>query len=262
MAVKAEKFLLSANVYHKRFATRQNEFNYRSYFIAIDMKYKISNLKLFSINKANIFSFKDKDHGYKNGDDSRKWAEELLSEQCIKFDVLKIITMPRVLGYLFNPVSFWLAYSKERLVAVIAEVNNTFGETHSYICHKNNAEITGDDWFKADKNFHVSPFFERNGYYKFNFKINMLIEKRNHIFINHYDNNDNIRLATSIDAITKKMSSLELLRQSVRCPLLTFKVFGLIHYQAIKLFLKKIKYISKPEQKPIRVTLAKSITNI
>jgi hypothetical protein len=122
---------------------------------------------LFSINKSNIFIFHDKDHGNRESSKSVDWAINLLNKNNLAFDEIKLITMPRILGYLFNPVSFWLCYHQKKLISVIAEVNNTFKETHSYICHKNGDEISDKCWFKAQKDFHVSPFYPRQGYYKF-----------------------------------------------------------------------------------------------
>ncbi|MDE4971809.1 DUF1365 family protein, partial [Francisella tularensis] len=89
----------------------------------------------FSINKPNIYSFYDKDHGLRDGSSSLKWSTDLLNQYKLEYDDIKLMTMPRVLWSLFNPVSFWLCYNNNKLIAVIAEVNNTFKETHSYICH-------------------------------------------------------------------------------------------------------------------------------
>ena len=183
--------ILSSRIFHKRHHPKVNSFNYRSYFVVLDMlsdnkestrslggvevpareDTKNEHPKTFSINKPNLYSFYDKDHGLRDGSKAVNWATDLLTANQLAYDSIKLITMPRVFGYLFNPVSFWLAYNDSKLIAVIAEVNNTFKETHSYICHKNGEPITDKCWFEAEKVFHISPFYPRQGSYKFNFKI-------------------------------------------------------------------------------------------
>ncbi|MFT4694465.1 MAG: DUF1365 family protein [Francisella sp.] len=229
---------------------------------------KAKNHKTFSINKFNIFSFYDKDHGKRDGSKSVNWATDLLTKNQLSYDNIKLMTMPRILGYLFNPVSFWLCYHNKKLIAVIAEVNNTFKETHSYICHKDGDEITDKCWFKAQKKLHVSPFYPRQGYYKFNFKIpefpdsdqeSPYLNPKTKIIINYYDN-DEIQLGTAITSINKPFSNKNLLKEFIRSPLLTFKVIFLIHYQAIKIVAKKIKYVPKPTQMESTVTVASYIS--
>ncbi|APA83632.1 DUF1365 domain-containing protein [Francisella tularensis] len=254
-----KNFILSSKVFHKRHHPKQNSFRYRSYYVILDMlNLKQSKTKFFSINKPNLYSFYDKDHGLRDGSSSLKWATDLLNQYKLEYDDIKLMTMPRVLGYLFNPVSFWLCYKNNKLIAVIAEVNNTFKETHSYICHKNGQDITNKCWFKAEKIFHVSPFYRRQGFYKFNFALNFEDNAKNQIIINYYDN-DQLQLGTAINGNMKSLSTTNLIKEFFRSPLLTFKVIYLIHWQALKIVLKKIKYIPKPIQHHDRITVAKFI---
>ena len=225
----------------------------------LDLK---SDSNVFGINKFNIFSFYDKDHGAKDSSKSVNWAINLLTKNHLQYDNIKLITMPRILGYLFNPVSFWLAYNDHKLICVISEVNNTFGETHSYICHKSGEQITDICWFEAEKVFHVSPFYQRQGRYKFNFQIPIISDSnlesthsKTQIIINYYDDNK-LQLSTAITAINKPLSSKNLIKEFIRAPLLTLKVIVLIHYQAIKIVAKKIKYVPKPVQMENTLTLA------
>lgn len=228
-----------------------------------------TNPKIFSINKPNIYSFYDKDHGLRDSSYCINWATNLLDEHNIEYDNIKLMTMPRVLGYLFNPVSFWLCYKENKLIAVIAEVNNTFKETHSYICHKNGDEITDKCWFEAEKVFHVSPFYPRQGSYKFNFKLPVIpdsdlespaLSKKAQVIINYYDN-DKLQLGTAIIGDLEQFSSSNLIKEFFRSPLLTLKVVYLIHWQALRIVLKRIKYIPKPEQKDVRVSVAELVEN-
>ncbi|MED7787449.1 DUF1365 domain-containing protein [Francisella sp. 19X1-34] len=251
-------FVLSSKVYHKRHHPKQNSFRYRSYYIILDVLDLSGNKpKIFGLNKLNLYSFYDKDHGYRDGSNCLKWATNLLEENNLEYDSIKLMTMPRVLGYLFNPVSFWLCYNQNKLIAVIAEVNNTFKETHSYICHKSGQEITDKCWFEAEKDFHVSPFYPRKGFYKFNFSLNLENNTKNQIIINYYDDSQ-LQLGTAITAQAKPLTSANLIKEFFRSPLLTLKVIYLIHWQALKIVFKRIKYIPKPEQKKIRVSVAKS----
>ncbi|MGQ4001420.1 DUF1365 domain-containing protein [Francisellaceae bacterium CB300] len=278
-----KNFILSSKVFHKRHHPKVNSFNYRSYYIVLDMldsnrsPCNNSKPKLFSFNKFNIFSFYDKDYGKRDGSKSVNWATNLLVENNLKYDNIKLMTMPRIFGYLFNPVSFWLCYHQNKLIAVIAEVNNTFKETHSYICHKNGNAITYKCWFEAKKVFHVSPFYQRQGSYKFNFKIHEDLNSsvslskcndesensnsKNQIIINYYDN-DELQLGTAITAINKPLSSKNLIKEFIRSPLLTFKVVYLIHWQAIKIVFKRIKYVPKPAQMESTITVASYINKI
>ena len=281
--------ILSSKIFHKRHHPKVNSFSYRSYFVVLDMlnmyyplesgasRQGVATIKkpnTFSINKPNLYSFYDKDHGLRDGSKAVNWAINLLIKNHLQYDRIKLITMPRVLGYLFNPVSFWLAYNDGKLIAVIAEVNNTFKETHSYICHKNGEQITDKCWFEAEKVFHVSPFYPRQGSYKFNFKIPADLQSslnlskcddksknsnsKTQIIINYYDDYK-LQLGTAITATNKPLSSKNLIMQFIRSPLLTLKVVFLIHYQAIKIVLKKIKYVPKPIQMESTVTQASFI---
>ena len=256
-----DNFILSLKVFHKRNYPRVNSFRYSLYYVALDMINIKTNSKFFGINKFNLWSFYDKDHGLRDGSSCLDWAKNLLQECALEYDHIKLLTMPRVLGYLFNPVSFWLCYHQEKLIAVIAEVNNTFGETHSYICHRDGAEITQQFWFEADKVFHVSPFYQRQGYYKFNFNFDFKINAKNQVIINYYDN-DRLELGTSINGFNKILSTRNLLREFFRTPLLTLKVTFLIHYQALKILFKKAKYVSKPVQHKSKTTVAKCVKYI
>ncbi|APC96762.1 DUF1365 domain-containing protein [Francisella frigiditurris] len=258
-----KSYILDAIVSHKRTIPKTNYFKYRTYYTALNM----SNLEkckkaFFSIDRFNILSFYNKDHGYRNTQESTIWAKEIFDKNKIQYTDITLITMPRVLGYLFNPVSFWLALDNNHIIGVIAEVNNTFKETHSYVCYDIDSHITKENWFKANKEFHVSPFFERQGYYKFNFDINLQTNSKVRIIINYFNNKDQLELATSIDGKLKEFTNINLIKQFFKVPLLTLKVITLIHYQALKLFIKGLKYIPKPQQKESTISIAKNINKI
>jgi hypothetical protein len=154
MAISS-KFISYADIFHKRITPKENSFSYRVFYICFDIE-KISELsnKIFSVNKFNLFSFYFKDHGKKDGSSLKNWADNLFNQQGIKnYNRIFLHTHPRILGYVFNPVSFWFALDKnDKIKAIIAQVNNTFGENHCYLIHNHNGEpIEQNQWFTSDK---------------------------------------------------------------------------------------------------------------
>ena len=244
-----EHKLLITNVWHRRLFPAHNAFHYRIYQVLLDMNALAMKTTRwwFGINRPGLVSFHDKDHGFRDQSSSLVWLKSLLSDYgVIGVEHVELLTMPRVLGYLFSPVSFWLCRNEQNdLIAVVAEVNNTFGETHSYICHHASLKkINRDEWLSAQKKFHVSPFMDIEGEYRFRFDIQAETIK---IAI-HYYCDGKLKLVTSINSLVKPLTGKSLLAQFVCHPLMTIKVIGLIHWQAIKLWFKKISYRRLPEQ--------------
>ena len=239
------KSLFKASIYHKRFFPKANKFRYSGFYIkfSIDSLQTLKSL-VFSVNRFNLFSFYEKDHGYRDGSPINKWARDTLGKAGVNdFDgKIFLQTFPRVLGYVFNPVSFWYCYKQEELIAVICEVNNTFGESHSYVIkNQNNNNVT------LPKEFHVSPFYDIKGDYEFDF------QKNNFVKINYYFDNK-LQLITSINGENISWNDYNLFKIFVRHPFYTIFVILFIHYQAIKLFVKKNKYFPKPEKINTNIT--------
>jgi hypothetical protein len=256
--VKRPQFLFG-QVMHKRLFPQVNGFQYGIYYMALPVSQispKIEN-RFFKVNRFGLLSFYNKDHGARENDNPESWVRNILSQHKIdKADgEIILVTMPRVLGYVFNPVSFWFCYdSEECLRAVICEVNNTFGETHSYICcHQDQREITKEDILTGQKVFHVSPFLEREGEYKFRFAVN---DKSIGAWIDFFDISGNKKLVTSLTGKLSEFSSKACLKAFWAYPLVTFKAIFLIHWQAVKLFLKRAEYFPKPLQKKVKITRA------
>jgi hypothetical protein len=127
--------------------------------------------------------------------------------------------------------------------AVIAAVNNTFGEHHNYVCfHDDRRPIRSEDWLEARKMFHVSPFLAVEGTYRFRFAAT---GGGVAVWINHHDSEGPL-LSTSLIGRSEEMTSARLLSYFFRYPLMTLKVIALIHYQAVKLFLKGMRHYQKP----------------
>lgn len=250
-------FICSAKVFHKRLQPNINQFCYNVFYLLIDIA-EVANLKtrFLSLNKFNIFSFYNKDHAKPKGDNLEKWIKEILAQQNLNHKIKKIflLTHPRVVGYVFNPVSFWFCLDEnQQLLAVLAEVNNTFGENHNYlIFNQDHTPINQDSWIEAQKEFHVSPFYKVSGSYKFRF-----IFKENQIaaYIDYFEKDSSKQLLTSVICKKENLNDKILIKYFLAIPLVTLKLIILIHYQALKLLIKGNKYITKPEQKKHNLTL-------
>ncbi|NRB10652.1 MAG: DUF1365 domain-containing protein [Rickettsiaceae bacterium] len=244
-------------VYHKRLIPKVNQFNYRTYYLFFPIT-KIKELSrnfFFRVNKFAILSFYQQDHFPKSN--FTKWVTEILTKHNIKIELGEVIlmAMPRVLGYVFNPVSFWFCLNKDKqLKAVIAEVRNTFGESHNYLCFKKDlTTITKGDIIVTKKIFHVSPFIKREGSYQFNFSYNYEQDKVG-IWINYFNSKDEKLLVTSLIGKLYPYNTTNLLYAFIFYPLITAKTIFLIHLQALKLFIKGIKYIQKPGQLKVKLS--------
>jgi len=240
--------LINCEVMHQRLSPRKNAFKYDAYYLGIPLSQIESNAigETLNLNRFGLHSFYEKDHGYRDGTSLKAWLYDMFDAYKLeKPKEVFLITMPRVFGYVFNPVSFWFCYnSKDELYAVVSEVNNTFGETHSYLNYLHDKDTNGD--YVAKKVFHVSPFLEREGYYDFQFSIN---DDSMKIYINLFNENKEKILLTSLIGKVDNLNSMSLKKAFFRVPFLTIRSIFLIHFQAIKLLIKKIKYIPKPDQK-------------
>jgi DUF1365 family protein len=238
---------------HQRLSPRKNAFKYDVYYLGITLSQIESNAigETLNLNRFGLHSFYEKDHGYRDGTSLKVWLYDMFD--AYKFEKPKevfLISMPRILGYVFNPVSFWFCWnSKDELYAVVSEVNNTFGETHSYLTYLDDKDTNGD--YVAKKVFHVSPFLEREGYYDFQFSLS---DDSIKIHINLFDSNKEKILLTSLSGKFDDLNSMSLKMAFFRVPFATMKSIFLIHFQAVKLLLKKIKFISKPKQLDDRFT--------
>lgn len=248
--------LMRAKVFHKRTEPRENAFTYHVYYLALPTA-QIATLsqRVLKRERFGLLSFYHADHGTRDGSDSALWAQKLL--QCFDLEkyseTMVLVSLPRVLGYVFNPVSFWLSFNASgELTSVIAEVNNTFGETHSYVlAHEGGRAIAADDWFEADKHFHVSPFLKVEGNYRFRFAVT---PQSLSVVIDYQNAEGRTELLTSVAGRMQPFSDWAALRAALAIPFVSVKVIALIHYQAIKLLLKRVKYRVKPPPPTTEVT--------
>jgi len=237
--------IYNGTVIHKRFKPKKHFFKYSVFSLFIDLSElnQLDNsIKFFSFNKFNLISFFEKDHGDRDGSSLIKWVKKNLNENNISSENIKIklLCYPRILGYVFNPLSVFFIYnSKNKLISILYEVKNTFGEQHTYIF-----KVEDDlNLFQhnCSKKFHVSPFIEMNCNYFF--RILKPGEKIS-VIIDQYHSNEKI-LYASQDGKRADFNSKELLKSYLKHPLMTFKIISAIHYEAFKLWTKGIKFISK-----------------
>ena len=247
--------LIVADVAHARLRPKENSFHYHVYYLCFPLSRlaALKSLRLLGIDAFNLFSLNARDHDVPI-DGYEPWIREVLAQHGVKGadGEVVLLTLPRVLGYVFNPVSFWFCLNKAgELVCVLSEVRNTFGEKHCYLSyHDDGRAISKDDWITAQKIFHVSPFIPIEGHYEFRFAYG---EEKIGVWINHHDN-DGLLLTTSLVGKRQPLTDAALFRCFWRYPLVTLKVIGLIHFQALKLIRKGIVYRRKPEPPTIEIS--------
>ena len=238
-------FIYNGNVIHKRFKPKEHFFKYKVFSLLIDLT-ELSQLekelKLFSYNKFNVLSFYDIDHGPRDGTSLILWVKENLAKNNINTDQIriKLLCYPRIWGYVFNPLSVFFIYDKNsNLISILYEVKNTFGEQHTYIFKIEKKS----DLFEhsCKKKFHVSPFIEIDCTYFF--KI-LKPENKISIVINLNDNEGKL-LYASQDGEKKDLNTKNLAISYLSHPLMSFKVIGAIHFEALKLWLKGVKLVKK-----------------
>lgn len=258
MGISTPKIIFG-KVMHGRLFPKKNIFTYGIYYLSLPLS-QLKNLPI-ARNKFSPLSFHDSDHGNRDGSDLEKWARDILAQHNIKKadGEITLICMPRIFGYVFNPISFWLCHDRKKNIrAILCEVHNTFGENHTYLCaHADEKPIIKDDTLEGQKKFHVSPFLKREGHYSYQFNIT---DQTFDVAIDFYDGNNNKQLITKLSGTSEAMAKSALTKAIWRYPLITFKAIALIHWQALKLVAKGIKYIPKPAQTKERHSSARKVT--
>ncbi|MHA7874995.1 DUF1365 domain-containing protein [Roseivivax sp.] len=239
---------IAGQTWHGRKGAVKNAFRYGVDYLCLDAEAEVTAPRLFSRNRANVLSLRDSDHGGPPGQGrGAAWAREVLAAHQIRAEGrLLLLAQPRVLGHVFNPVSFWLAHDAEdRLIAVIAEVTNTFGDRHSYLAHRPDmAEIAPEDRLAATKIFHVSPFQPISGGYTFRFDIR---PERLGIWIDFSAGGGEEGVIATLTGARRPLSTGSALRALLRRPFGSRRVLALIHWQALKLWWKGARYRARPE---------------
>ena len=236
--------IYTGKVIHKRFKPKEHYFKYNVFSLLIDLneleeinKY----IKFFSYNKFNIISFYDKDHGDRDGSSIKLWVKKNLRNIGIMTEdiSIKLLCYPRIFGYVFNPLSTYFIYNKNtELISIFYEVKNTFGEQHTYIFKAQDEKTVQN---KCKKKFYVSPFIEMDCEYHFK---TLNPREQLSVVINQNDKDGKLLFASQ-DGISKDFNNKNLILSYLTHPLMTFKIIGAIHYEAFKLWAKRIKLIAK-----------------
>ena len=240
------KIILSSIV-HKRFGKIDHLFRYKvpSIFLDLDeldiIKHKS---KIFSVNSFNLFSFNEKDHGYRDDRTIKDFIVQHLNKYKIECNDLKIMILcfPRIFGYVFNPLSVLYCYDDAKLIAIFYEVKNTSNEQHTYVFSKVSNLNQINCKHECNKDFYVSPFIGMRGKYLFT---NILDKEKIKIVIDLYDSDNKKILMAAQSGKFVDFNATTLLKYNILNPLLGFKVMSAILFEAIRIILKGGKYYAR-----------------
>ena len=235
-------------VRHRRHRPAAHDFAYPTAFLLLPMRALARRGDpALARNRSAMLSFHDADHG-DGGADALAWVEALLARRGVDgvSGEIWLQTFPRVAGFVFKPVSFWFCHGADgRLRAVVAEVNNTFGERHCYVL--DDPALAWGATVEALKVFHVSPFCGVKGTYRFRFartadRIVARVE---------LDDEQGPLLVTSVSGQTEPLTVARVRATLLRMPLLTLGVVARIHWQAVRLWFKRVPWFRKPPPAPL-----------
>lgn len=246
MNAAAQPLLATGVVRHRRLRPREHAFAYGTYFVLLPMRaWAREGSPGLARNRFGLLAFHDADHGDGRAD-ALAWLDELLAGEGIADadGEVWLQTYPRVLGYAFKPVSFWYCERADgTLAAIVAEVNNTFGERHCYLlaAPAGRALAWGRE-LHARKVFHVSPFCSVQGGYRFRF---LRTAQRIVARVDH-DDEAGALLQTSVSGSLQPLTAARARQAFFGMPLMTLAVIARIHWQALRLALKRVPFFSKP----------------
>ena len=254
-ALSAPVVLYAGHTVHERRAPFLHRFRYRIFSILIDLDRldeagRVSGL--FSVERFNLFAFRQRDHGARDGSSLAAWARARFAEAGIAIGGarLRLLCFPRVLGYVFNPLSVYFAEGPDgALKGVIYQVHNTFGDRHAYVAP---CAGTSPERQEAEKVFYVSPFFDVSGRYEFTlrppderFQLTILKQRE-----------DGPDLLATMTMARQIMTGAALAGLFASQPFSTLKTIGAIHFEALKLWMRGARYVRRPEP-PDAPTLAR-----
>jgi DUF1365 family protein len=249
-----ESCLYVGKVMHARLKPVRHKFVYRvfSLFIELDtLEVRAKALRFLSINRFNVLSFHERDHGNGAGD-LKGWVRTHLKRAGFAADgPIFIQCYPRLWGYVFNPLSVYYCYTNDgTLEAILHEVSNTFGDRHTYLLPVSPAAEAGPIHQSCAKKLFVSPFNPVD--HRYDFKVHPPGE-RYAIGIREFDCEGEVLVAT-FDGHRHVLSNVALVRAVLSHPLMTLKVIAAIHWEALRLWRKGVPLAKRPEQPPYEVS--------
>ena len=240
-------------VRHARVRPAPNRFAYPTYFLMLPMRsLRRHGDGALRRNRLGLISFDDRDHGDGRAD-ALAWLDAMLLREGVEDadGEVWLHAYPRVLGYAFKPVSFWYCHRTDgALRAILVEVNNTFGERHCYLL---DSPQYGQE-LKAGKVFHVSPFCTLEGGYRFRFLHIDNDGLKKTVARIDYDDEAGPLLETSVSGTLEPVTAASLRKAVWGHPAMTLAVIARIHWQALKLWLKRVPFVRKPKPPEIFVT--------
>lgn len=241
--------LYPSRVMHRRLIAPLYRFVYRVFYILWDIDRideTVAGLRLLSHNRFNLLAIHDRDHGSGAPGALRAWAETLLASAGIRLDGgrIRLLAFPRLFGFAFNPISLWYCEHRDgSLRAVIAEVRNTFGERHCYLLASDGQAMPYQQVHEKDKCFHVSPFFDLVGRYRFT-----LADPGERLRVLIHETRDGVPILDATLAGERvPLTDRAIAGQVLRMPLMTLKVVAGIHWEALKIWLRGGRFHGKPE---------------
>lgn len=255
MTALFQSALFPGHVTHTRLRPKVHKLGYKIYSLLLDLDELEAldrRLKLFSVNRFNLFSFREKDRGNGSAVKLRVQVENAMHGAGIAPDggAIRLLTMPRILGWAFNPLSVFFCYNRGgELTAILWEVDNTFRQRHGYMIPVD-AEQNGRVVQSCDKAFYVSPFMDMK--LRYEFEVQPPADKLM-IRINSFDDEGLLLTARHL-AHRVELSDATLLRAFFAIPFLTLRVVGGIHWEALKIWAKGIGFRKRPQPPQFPVT--------
>lgn len=241
--------LYRARVMHRRLWPVRYRFTYRVFHLLLDVDRideDLRALRLLSHNRFNLASFHDRDIGPRDGTPLRPWIERVLADEAgIDLDGgrVQVLCMPRVLGVGFNPISVWYCQHRDgRLLAVLCEVHNTFGEAHGYLIHERGQAISWPVRATKPKRFHVSPLIAMCAEYRFRISAP---QRDASVAISEFQHGRAL-LSAAWRGRGAELSDAALARACLAMPFMTVKVVAMIHWQALLAWLRGAPFVRKP----------------